>query len=66
MTLFYFEQQRLDGNYTPATSTNRPKEKLPSGVTRKIRAVKEVNKGHHYLSLKDLEKVYGTDRIYHV
>ena len=64
-TLFYFEQQRFDGTYSPATSPSRPSARLPSGVTRKIRAVSEVNKGRHHLSLKELEHCYGTNRKFH-
>ena len=59
--LYYFEQVKFDGTFSPCTATDKPSEKGPEGGKQNIRCVKLVNSGHHHLSLEQLRNSYGVD-----
>ena len=59
--LYYFEQKKFDGSYSPRTSEDMPTEKRSEGGRRDIRCVKRIETGHMHLTLTQLENNYGTD-----
>ena len=59
--LYYYEKKNFSGEFTPRTSQDRPEAKLTGGGRQNIRCVKQVNPGHHHLSLKQLQNNYGTE-----
>jgi len=59
--LFYFEQVKFDGTFSPCTSPDKPTEKRAEGGKRNIRGVKLVHTGHHHLNLNQLQNSYGAD-----
>lgn len=56
--MYFYYARNFKGGWSPQTSADRPSDKGPDGVKRKIQQIVELPEQHRSLPLAELEELY--------